>query len=146
MNYYETNIIIKPTLSKVEVKKLVDQVVDIIKKNSGSIVHQHNSEVKQLAYTIQKYEKGYYQILEFEAPPALVQPLEVFYQREEAIIRYITIALDKYAITYNEQKKLSNKISTKSSSEVLYDKEEKFNKKNLNIQSTQQDEKEQESK
>ena len=121
MNNYETNIIIKPTLALNQVKKLVEKLVKMIKKDKGSIVHQPASEMRPLAYPIQKHEKGYYQVLEFQAPPSFVESLETFYKREEDILRYITIALNKHAVAYNENKRKSKK---KSSQNTTSSKEE----------------------
>ncbi len=112
MNHYETNIIIKPTLSLSQVKKLVEKVVKMVKTSKGNIVYQSTPEIKSLAYPIQKHEKGYYQLLEFQAPSDFIAPLEVFYKRDEDIIRYVTIALDKHGIAYNQEKKKAKKNVT----------------------------------
>ena len=120
MNNYETNIIIQPTLALTQVKKLVEKVVKMIKKDKGSIVYQPAPEMRPLAYPIQKHEKGYYQVLEFKAEPSFIASLEVFYKREEDILRYITIALNKHAVAYNQNKRKSKKkssLSTTSSKE-----------------------------
>ena len=50
-------------------------------------------------------------MVEFKGEPTLVNKLETAYRRDEKVIRYITVKLDKYAAQYAEKrrKKLGNK-------------------------------------
>jgi small subunit ribosomal protein S6 len=64
-----------------------------------------------MAYAIQKKSTGFYCLVEFKGEPTLVNKLETAYRRDEKVIRYITVKLDKYAAQYAEKrrKKLGNK-------------------------------------
>ena len=63
-----------------------------------------------MAYAIQKKSTGFYQLLEFKAEPEVVAKLETAYRRDERVIRFITVKLDKYAIKYAEKRRnLKNK-------------------------------------
>ena len=66
-----------------------------------------NGEVKEkkLAYPIEKKSTGFYQLLEFKAEPAVVEKLELNFRRDERVIRYITVKLDKYAAEYAAKRK-----------------------------------------
>jgi len=50
--------------------------------------------------------------MEFKAAGELVDKLETQYRRDERIIRFLTVRLDKYAVEY-ANKKRSNKVETK---------------------------------
>jgi small subunit ribosomal protein S6 len=47
---------------------------------------------------------GFYHIFEFKAPGTIVAKLELAYRRDEQVLRYLTIALDKHAVVYNERR------------------------------------------
>ena len=42
---------------------------------------------------------------EFKADGALINKLEVEYKRDERIMRFLTVALDKHAVAYNDRKR-----------------------------------------
>ena len=50
-------------------------------------------------------------LLEFKAEPTIVKKLETGYRRDEKVIRYITVKLDKYAVEYAEKRR--NKLAKK---------------------------------
>ena len=53
-----------------------------------------------MAYPIEKKSTGFYQLIEFNAEPTVIQKLEVNYRRDERVLRYLTVKLDKYAAEY----------------------------------------------
>ena len=61
--------------------------------------------LKQLAYPIQHKTSGFYYLIEFKADPTFVATLETQYHRDERILRYITVALDKHAVAYAEHRR-----------------------------------------
>jgi len=61
--------------------------------------------LKKLAYPIQKKTTGYYHLTEFRAPGDLINKLEIELRRDERVLRFLTIALDKHAVAYNEKKR-----------------------------------------
>jgi len=63
-----------------------------------------------LAYSIQKKKSGFYNLFEFKAEGHVINELEIEYRRDERLMRFLTIKLEKYATEYAEKrrKKLSN--------------------------------------
>ncbi|MDY3248304.1 MAG: 30S ribosomal protein S6, partial [Prevotella sp.] len=53
----------------------------------------------------QKKSTGFYCLLEFKAEPTIVNTLETGYRRDEKVIRYMTVKLDKYAVQYAEKRR-----------------------------------------
>jgi small subunit ribosomal protein S6 len=49
--------------------------------------------------------------LEFKAEPSVILSLETGFRRDEKVIRFITVKLDKYAAAYAEKRR--NKLSKK---------------------------------
>ena len=68
--------------------------------------------MKKMAYAIQKKSTGFYCLLEFKAEPSVIDRLETGYRRDERVIRYMTVKLDKHAVAYAEKRraKLGNKL------------------------------------
>ncbi|MGB3074890.1 MAG: 30S ribosomal protein S6, partial [Chitinophagales bacterium] len=48
---------------------------------------------------------GIYYIMEFAGPSTLISKLEVEYKRDENIIRFLTVKLDKYGMDYNDRRR-----------------------------------------
>jgi len=44
-------------------------------------------------------------VTEFKAPGDLVNKLEVEYKRNENILRFLTVAMDKHAVSYADRKR-----------------------------------------
>lgn len=112
LNHYETVFIATPVLSEAQMKEAVVKFRGFITENGGEIVHEENWGLRKLAYPIQKKTTGFYHLLEFKAAGELVDKLETQYRRDERIIRFLTVKLDKYAVEY-ANKKRSNKVETK---------------------------------
>ncbi|MCX7954361.1 MAG: 30S ribosomal protein S6 [Bacteroidales bacterium] len=104
-NQYETVFIITPVLSEAQVKDTIEKFKKLILNNEGEIVHVEEWGLRKLAYPIQKKTTGFYALIEFKAPPSFIEKLETEYRRDERIMRFLTVKLDKYAIEYNQKRR-----------------------------------------
>ena len=102
---YETVFIATPVLSEAQMKEAVAKYTDLIKANGGEVVYEEDWGLKHLAYPIQHKTSGFYYLIEFKADPQFIAKLETQYHRDERIIRYITVALDKNAAAYAEKRR-----------------------------------------
>jgi small subunit ribosomal protein S6 len=100
MNQYETVFILTPVLSDEQMKEAVAKFKDILKNEGSEIINEENWGLKKLAYPIQKKSTGFYQLIEFNANPDVVDKLEVNFRRDERVIRFLTFRMDKYAAEY----------------------------------------------
>ena len=100
MNQYETVFILTPVLSDVQMKEAVEKFKGLLVKAGAEIISEENWGMKKLAYQIEKKSTGFYQLLEFKAEPTVIEKLELNFRRDERVIRYITVKLDKYAAEY----------------------------------------------
>ena len=113
LKQYETVFIATPVLSDVQMKDAVAKYTDLIKANGGEVVYEEDWGLKQLAYSIQHKTSGFYYLIEFKAEPEFVATLETQYRRDERILRYLTVALDKNAAAYAEKRR-NNKLGAKA--------------------------------
>lgn len=107
MNQYETVFILTPVLSAEQMKETVEKFKGILTGNGAEILNEENWGMKKLAYPIEKKSTGFYQLLEFKADPTVIAKLEVEFRRDERVIRYLTVKLDKYAAQYAEKRRNS---------------------------------------
>jgi small subunit ribosomal protein S6 len=94
-----------PVLSQDQVAETVDKFRRILTDNGTEIVHENNWGLRKLAYPIQKKNTGFYYLTEFKGDGSVVAKLELEYKRDERIMRFLTVALDKHAVAYNEKKR-----------------------------------------
>jgi small subunit ribosomal protein S6 len=105
LNQYETVFILTPVLSEAQAKEAVQKFRGVITDAGGSIIHEENWGLRKLAYPIQKKTTGFYFLIEFNAPSEMVAKLETEYRRDERVIRFLTIHMEKYAVEYSTKKK-----------------------------------------
>ena len=102
---YEAVFIMTPVLSDDQMKETVKKFEGILLEKGAEIVHQENWGLRQLAYPIAKKTSGFYHLIEFKAEPSVVKEYELQYRRDERIMRYLTILMDKHAIAYSEKRR-----------------------------------------
>ena len=105
MNQYETVFILTPVLSAEQMKETVEKFKGILTKNNAELLNEENWGLKKLAYPIEKKSTGFYILFEFKAEPTLIQQLETEYRRDERVIRFITVKMEKYAAQYAEKRR-----------------------------------------
>ena len=103
MNRYETVFILTPVLSEEQAKEAVKVYEDFISKNGGKITHSEFWGLKKMAYQIQKKSTGFYALTEFENDGQLVQKLEVEFKRDERVIRFLTVKMEKDHVAFAEK-------------------------------------------
>ena len=105
MNQYETVFILTPVLSDDQTKETVAKFKSLLTENGAEILNEEAWGLKKLAYNIQKKSSGFYFLIEFKAEPTLIDRLETNFRRDEKVIRFITVKLDKYAAAYAEKRR-----------------------------------------
>ena len=115
LNQYETVFIATPVLSEAQIKEAVGKFKDLITSNGCELIHEEHWGLKKLAYPIQKKSTGFYHLFEFKSDPVFIGKLETEYRRDERVIRFITLKLDKNAVEYSAKRRM--KLSAKTQKE-----------------------------
>ncbi|MEO0310700.1 MAG: hypothetical protein RIQ89_357 [Bacteroidota bacterium] len=105
LKQYETVFILNPVLSEEQAMDTVSKFKKILTDNGSEIVFENNWGLRKLAYPIQKKNTGFYYLVEHKSKGELIGKLEIELKRDERVMRFLTIALDKDAIAYNEKKR-----------------------------------------
>ena len=105
MNHYETVFILNPVLSEDQIKETVKKYEDLLTGNGAKFVSKEDWGLKKLAYPIQHKKSGFYHLFEYTAPGNSIEGLELQFRRDERIMRYLTVSLDKHAISWAERRR-----------------------------------------
>jgi small subunit ribosomal protein S6 len=104
-NQYETVFILTPILSEAQMRDAVDKFRNLLTENGAELVHEEDWGLRKLAYPIQKKNTGYYHLFEYKSAGSLIDIVETEFRRDERIMRFLTVSLDKHAVAYNEKKR-----------------------------------------
>lgn len=106
MRHYEVNFIVDPVLSGDEVKSTAEHIQKELKGFGATIVAVDELGLRQLAYQINRRSSGVYFCIEFSCDSAdWLGKFELNMKRNERLLRFLTVKLDKYGIKYNDDKR-----------------------------------------
>ena len=110
MNHYETVFILNPVLSDTQIEETVKKFEDFLIKKGSKMVSKENWGLKKLAYPIQHKKSGFYHLFEFTTEGENISPYEVEFRRDERVMRFLTVKLDKHAISWAERRREKLKV------------------------------------
>lgn len=113
-NHYETVFIVTPVLSAEQAKETVDRFKNMILDAGAKIINEEHWGLKKLAYPIQKKSTGFYQLFQYEVEGEFIAKLELAFKRDERIMRFLTVKLDKHAVEYASRRIEKRKSAPKA--------------------------------
>jgi small subunit ribosomal protein S6 len=119
MNHYETVFILNPVLSDTQVKETVKKFEDYLVSKGAEMTYKEDWGLKKLAYPIQKKNSlsfimgppilkkktGFYHLFEYKVAGEAIAAFELEFRRDDSIMRYLTVSLDKHAAAWAEVRK-----------------------------------------
>ena len=102
MKQYEETIVFDGSMENEQINAELKKVEEIIQSHKGTISDINRWGRKKMAYPIRKKEQGYYAVFTFEADGPSVTEIEHEYELNEAILRYLTIAVEKKSTEQEE--------------------------------------------
>ena len=94
MQLYETIYVVKQDLDNKGLKELEANYDNLLKLNKAIIEYKENWGLRNLAYKIQNYKKGYYYMVVFNGEKETVNELERNFRIDENILRFLTSKAD----------------------------------------------------
>ena len=129
MRNYEVNFIVDSVLSGDEINATAQTYFDMLTSNECTIVAKGEMGLRQLAYPIKGRTTGVYFCTEFQVPSgAFLAQLELALRRDERIVRFLSVKLDKFGVKYNDDKrngligKKKDKVKAEIKKEVATEK------------------------
>ena len=93
MPFYENVFVARQDLTPAKVTELTDKFTTVIEANGGKVTKREDWGLRNLAYKIQKNRKGYYTLMNIDAPAAAVVEMERQMRLDENLLRYLTIKM-----------------------------------------------------
>ncbi|MBT8263273.1 MAG: 30S ribosomal protein S6 [Bacteroidia bacterium] len=109
MNHYETVFILNPVLSEEQIKETVKKYEDLLVSKGAKMIAKEDWGLKKLAYPIQHKKSGFYHLFEYTVGGEAINEVELDFRRDERIMRYLNVKLDKHAIAWAEKRRNRNK-------------------------------------
>ena len=113
MNNYETVLILNPVLSEDQVKESMDKFKNLLNSYKGELISSEMWGLKKMKYLIQNKKTGFYALFEFKSNPEVISNLEVELKRDERVMRFLTVKLDKHAIEYADKRRNKQQVKVK---------------------------------
>ena len=113
MNHYETVFILNPVLSDTQIKETVQKFNDYLVSKGAEMISKEDWGLKKLAYPIQKKKSGFYHLLEFKMAGEEISTFELEFRRDDSVMRYLTVKLDKHAAAWAETRSARVKSAKK---------------------------------
>jgi small subunit ribosomal protein S6 len=95
MKRYEIMYIIRPNLEEQARKDLIESLNSILTNNGSQEVKVNEWGIKDLAYEIADFSKGYYVVLDVMAEIPAINEIDRVMKIREDVIRHIIIARDE---------------------------------------------------
>ena len=114
MNHYETVFILNPVLSDEQTKETVLKYEKFLTSKGAKFISKEDWGLKKLAYPIQNKKSGFYHLFEYTVDPSAIDSLEIEFRRDERVMRYLTVKLDKFAIEWAKKRVKKSKSKIKS--------------------------------
>ena len=108
MNQYEAVFILNPVLSEEQIKETVKKFEDFLTSKGGEMIAKEDWGLKKFAYPIENKKSGFYHLFDFKVAGEVITPFEVEFRRDERIMRYLTVKLDKHAEAWAEKRRTRN--------------------------------------
>jgi small subunit ribosomal protein S6 len=97
---------LNPVLSETQIKETVKKYEDFLISKGAKMVSKENWGLKKLAYPIQHKKSGFYHLFEFQVAGEAIDGYELEFRRDERVMRYLTVRLDKHAIAWAEKRRI----------------------------------------
>jgi len=95
MRTYEIMFILKPNATEEEMDKLIGQMEALVTSHKGEVVGVEKMGKKKLAYSVLKFEEGFYVLFRLNADGECVKEFERRLRVMDLVIRYITVRVDE---------------------------------------------------
>lgn len=92
MKKYEVMYIIRPSVEEEARKNLIEEINKIFTDNGSTVAEVKEWGLRELAYEIDKENKGYYVLLNVEATVEAVNEFTRIANLNESVIRHIVVA------------------------------------------------------
>ena len=92
---YEIMFIVRPDVEEADLDKLIEGFQKNVTDGGGEIRSTEKMGRRRLAYTVRKFNDGFYVLLTVIAPGSLISEVERRLRVSEPVIKFITVRIDE---------------------------------------------------
>jgi small subunit ribosomal protein S6 len=92
---YEIMFIVRPDVEEADLDKLIEGFSGNITSGGGEVTNVEKMGRRRLAYTVRKFNDGFYVLLNVAAPGNLIAEIERRLRVSEPVIKFITVRMDE---------------------------------------------------
>ncbi len=92
---YEIMFIVRPDVEEADLDKLIEGFSGNITAGGGEVKTVEKMGRRRLAYTVRKFNDGFYVLLTVAAPGSLIIEIERRLRVSEPVIKFITVRMDE---------------------------------------------------
>jgi small subunit ribosomal protein S6 len=92
---YEIMFIVRPDVEEADLDKLIEGFSANVTSGGGEIKSVEKMGRRRLAYTVRKFNDGFYVLLNVAAPGSLIGEIERRLRVSEPVIKFITVRMDE---------------------------------------------------
>lgn len=92
---YEIMFIVRPDIEEAEIDKIVETFSGYVTQGGGAVKQTEKMGRRRLAYTVRKFNDGFYILLIVESPASLIHEIERRLRVSEQVIKFITVRTDE---------------------------------------------------
>ena len=94
MNKYELMFIVKPDMEEASIKKTAEDLKNVLSAGKANIIEEKAMGQRELAYTINKFNTGYYYLFVVEANSDVVKEFDRIARINENILRHLIVKVE----------------------------------------------------
>lgn len=91
MYRYESLVLLRPDLPEAQVRETIDRVTRLIETQQGTMSETQDWGIRELAYPVEKSNRGYYFLLRYSAKPEAVWEFERTLKIADEVLRFVTV-------------------------------------------------------
>jgi small subunit ribosomal protein S6 len=92
---YEIMFIVRPDVEEAEIDKLIEGFSANVTSGGGEVRSVEKMGRRRLAYTVRKFNDGFYVLLNIAAEGSLITEIERRLRVSEQVIKFITVRMDE---------------------------------------------------
>jgi small subunit ribosomal protein S6 len=92
---YEIMFIVRPDVEEAEIDKLIEGFSANVTNGGGEVKSVEKMGRRRLAYTVRKFNDGFYVLLNIAAEGSLITEIERRLRVSEQVIKFITVRMDE---------------------------------------------------
>lgn len=92
---YEVMYIVRPDIEEADIDKLIEGFAKNVTDGGGEVKSTEKMGRRRLAYTVRKFNDGFYVLMTIAAAGSLVGEIERRLRVSEQVIKFITVRMDE---------------------------------------------------